>query len=556
MYNKNFLKYIVPSLLVFLLWGGYLLAAPVSNIFRNVLPETNDTYEIGTTTPQSQWLRIFARNASTTNITVYGNLQAGGSATTTLFANGNVTIGNNLTITGTCTGCGGISSLNGLTGTTQTFSTTNPSLNYTNLTITSSGTEHSFLISATSSPTYGFFNASSTSATSTIIYGLDVGNTLRATAIIGTSTAQLNSANIGTSTIGQLNAGSIVATSTLEVRGNTTFNGVTYTWPTAQGAADDVLTNNGTGVLSWGAGGGGGAATFNMVAGTALNAGDFGAVATTTYAATSTNQSLGANESTCGDNGTVQMCAQEVQFRFGTGMLIDSATLRLKKTGSPSGNVVVELRVATTTSTEVATNGSTTISIAPSGGITAPGSVIASSTIQNEDVTTTEADISVSFFPRVLVAPNERIYLVLRPTQQNSATDNWDWRRHGASNTYDFGERYEFNGTSWAINLANDHRFTLTGVAVREDNIYYTSGQLVNTASTTVGVVTADAATSSNATIQATGAVSLWRSLLVGRTYYLATSTRERVNLNQGGWLRLGSAISSTTILLNLFNQF
>ena len=48
--------------------AGIVLAAPASTILRNVLPETDNTYELGTTT--ARWLRIYTQNASTSNLTV------------------------------------------------------------------------------------------------------------------------------------------------------------------------------------------------------------------------------------------------------------------------------------------------------------------------------------------------------------------------------------------------------------------------------------------------------------------------------------------------------
>src|SRR3990167_1853766 len=49
------------------------LGAPVSNIFNNILPSANQTYDIGSTTPAAEWKNIYAKN---------------------------------ITISGTCTGCG------------------------------------------------------------------------------------------------------------------------------------------------------------------------------------------------------------------------------------------------------------------------------------------------------------------------------------------------------------------------------------------------------------------------------------------------------------------
>lgn len=47
-------------------------------------------------------------------------------------------------------------------------------------------------------------------------------------------------------------SGATTLSSTLTVSGTTTLNGVTYTWPSAQGTASTILTNDGAGSLTWG----------------------------------------------------------------------------------------------------------------------------------------------------------------------------------------------------------------------------------------------------------------------------------------------------------------
>jgi len=84
-----------------------ILGAPVSNHFRNLLPRTNQTYDLGTTTPAFEW-----RNVFTQNITVSGTCTGCGSpasdkwATTSasingIFPNGGATI--DILIGGTAT---------------------------------------------------------------------------------------------------------------------------------------------------------------------------------------------------------------------------------------------------------------------------------------------------------------------------------------------------------------------------------------------------------------------------------------------------------------------
>ncbi|MFH1956331.1 MAG: hypothetical protein ABIJ28_01670, partial [Patescibacteria group bacterium] len=53
-------------------------------------------------------------------------------------------------------------------------------------------------------------------------------------------------------------------TGALTVTSSTTFNGVEYGWPSSDGAADQVLTTNGAGVLSWSTASSGGSTTWEI----------------------------------------------------------------------------------------------------------------------------------------------------------------------------------------------------------------------------------------------------------------------------------------------------
>ena len=99
--------------------SGIFLGAPVSNLFRNILPSANQTYDLGSTTPVAEWKNVFTQN---------------------------------LTVSGTCTGCGG-GSLSGGSANTLTY--------WVN------GTT----VGATSSPTVGYITATTT-ATSTFTGGI------------------------------------------------------------------------------------------------------------------------------------------------------------------------------------------------------------------------------------------------------------------------------------------------------------------------------------------------------------------------------------------------
>jgi len=86
------MKKLKPFLIGLLIaFTGIVIAAPVSNVLRNILPEQSSTYEIGTST--NLWLNIFGRYASTTALTASTTVAVtfNGTATSTLYGDPNAT---------------------------------------------------------------------------------------------------------------------------------------------------------------------------------------------------------------------------------------------------------------------------------------------------------------------------------------------------------------------------------------------------------------------------------------------------------------------------------
>lgn len=110
MYKKFTIGLLIGLLLAI---GVTILAAPVSNILRNVLPESTDLYDLGTTT--ARWNRIFMRFASSTAASFSGDVYVGSTATTTISSTATSTFLNGITLTtgcfrdpgGSCVGGGG-----------------------------------------------------------------------------------------------------------------------------------------------------------------------------------------------------------------------------------------------------------------------------------------------------------------------------------------------------------------------------------------------------------------------------------------------------------------
>ena len=124
--------------------------------------------------------------------------------------------------------------------------------------LTSTQTTFNLLTGATT------LNIGGTTGTSTINNNLSVAGTLGVTGATTLGTLTAGSTTLGATTTGALTASSITDSGTLSVAGTGTFsgalsiagdltkiNGVTYSWPTSQGAASTVLSNNGSGTLTW-----------------------------------------------------------------------------------------------------------------------------------------------------------------------------------------------------------------------------------------------------------------------------------------------------------------
>jgi len=113
-----------------------IFGAPASNVLRNIMPEANDTYNIGSSTLSSFWKNIFVNQASTSAISITRTLFVGGTASTTgtatttiVGANATSTFSGGIRLvggcfelsTGSCAG-GGVSTYLSLTDTQSSFS--------------------------------------------------------------------------------------------------------------------------------------------------------------------------------------------------------------------------------------------------------------------------------------------------------------------------------------------------------------------------------------------------------------------------------------------------
>lgn len=105
--------------LLFLLFSIKIsLGAPNFNVFRTLIPEADNTYDIGSSTnPIRRWQNFHSTQASTTWLSVFDNIYVGGTATSTIFGSSTSTFPNGIRISGgglrlSITSCSGSSALN------------------------------------------------------------------------------------------------------------------------------------------------------------------------------------------------------------------------------------------------------------------------------------------------------------------------------------------------------------------------------------------------------------------------------------------------------------
>ena len=172
-------KYLIPiicfsAILVFFL-TQYVISAPVANVFRSLLPEEDNKFFIGTTSPKTYWANIYTRGLTVSNGTATTTINAGDVISTFAYP------------------------FNGLS----------PTLN-------STSTILSFTNGLASTSVLGSFNTGTLTATSgtSFINALSVGSTLGVT---GTSTLAGLSAGFGTF------SENLVASKLLNVTGVATF---------------------------------------------------------------------------------------------------------------------------------------------------------------------------------------------------------------------------------------------------------------------------------------------------------------------------------------------
>lgn len=313
-------------------------------------------------------------------------------------------------------------------------------------------------------------------------------------------------------------------TGNLTVTGNTSLNGVSYTWPAADGSAGQMLSTNAAGTLSWSST----ASTFSITAGQTMQTND----PVTFSPVTTTETDFGSD--CCGVNDHICYSTNEqetaVSFEYSTPKLIKQIGLGLGPIGSPPENV--------------------TVAIVPDEN----GSP--SRTIAQASTTLTTANIPGSqlawaqFYPAVYVPENTKMWVRMYCANGSISSTN-SYNQYRGTTGYTNGYARRWDGTNWIFH--NIPAFSVDDVGVTATNLYLSSALATTSASTTIGILTANVSTSSSGSVASSGnLISNLRTMTLAKTLYLGNDPRT-FSTTPGKFSKpLGLMITATQALLHI----
>lgn len=308
---------------------------------------------------------------------------------------------------------------------------------------------------------------------------------------------------------------------------STNFNSVNYTWPSADGAANNTLSTDGAGVLSWAAA----ASTklsVTLTTDEAIVAGDAVSIASSTQILEIFNPRIVAY------TGIDAMGNTSGRERIGQSFTADQAytfagiQVRLAKNGSPTDNTIVAIQADTAG--------------APSG------TDLTSFTISNSTLTGTETQY-IRFFATTTLSASTNYWVVFRRSGAVDAV-NYPTIGYSTANTYTSGASYYYNGTTWGVNTGVDNPFVLL-VTSTPGRVVRSSAALDDYTNGFIGFSNGTHATGTSATINIAGVAPGFSGLTIGGNYYLANAT-STLGLTPGTFSRKAcKALSATSCLIN-----
>jgi hypothetical protein len=364
------------------------------------------------------------------------------------------------------------------------------------------------------------------------ILGEDINSNTGITIATGTTTA-------ATSTRLRVSGGAMLASTSVEsldVSGNARFrsnarfdstethNGVTYTLPSADGSANQALTTNGAGTLSWAA------ATASSIiststAGTELYSGKAVRIASTTATHNQLDVTGTGSDSTIGDNAARQKIAQS--YLEDDTLLINEIAIDVKKVGTPSGAFRVCLMFDNSNTPNNTCTGTATLDAA--------------------SITTSYAEYKFLLDKGIVVPAKVRVHAVMDKVGGGVDASNYYAVQNG-SNTYSNGQKFEFDGSSWTADSSRELDTTLR-LAETAGSAYYCDASVSTTTTACLGINNATASTSATVSIITAGeAVGV--ATTTGRAYYISSSGGEISDVAGTIARKIGIAIGSGRLVV------
>lgn len=309
---------------------------------------------------------------------------------------------------------------------------------------------------------------------------------------------------------------------------STNFNGVNYTWPSADGAASTILQTNGSGTLSWAQSSPTNLQT-SFTAGSAVTAGNAVFIAATSSDATTTVMALSSGAYVT--FGATAANGIAVAQSFNDAGIFNQLGVRGSRSAGAAGDVVLSVR-------------------ADSAGV--PGNtVLASCTISNASWPTANSNIYCDLNTTIINTSGTTLWVMASSTGAQDDANNFTLA--GAStNPYSGGQCDNYK-TSWAIVTADAECNLVVKRSLTVGRVYPASATEHATSNGYVGIAQSTATIGNSVSVVYAGADTQQSSLTPGLKAYLS-DTYGAISTTAGTISTVvGRALNTTT--LNVFNN-
>ena len=282
---------------------------------------------------------------------------------------------------------------------------------------------------------------------------------------------------------------------------STNFNGQDITFPSTQGGSGDVLTNQGGNVLAWQTAASNGIANSFTVS-SDVNTGDIVSLATTTATSTIVSVSQTQNDALGIGNVSGRNCVAQ-DYSTTTETVLNGITISVKKTGTPSDNLVFGIHADN--------------SLDPSS------TYLASTTVSGSSISTAQQNRSYLFDKAPRLSANTTYWFTMCRTGAIDASNYYNIGLD-SGNPYSGGNAYTCNSSfvCSAITPTEDVTSSLNLITSMGD-VFPSSSVVPVISSGIVGVVTATTSEGVSVSVTTAGSSTLYGTIL-GSIYYLGDS--------------------------------